>query len=273
MKKARRKICVLGVGNMGEALIKGMLSGGIYTKKEIIASDISGERLAYIRSSYGIETTKDSTEAAASSDYIIISVKPSAVKSLIEEISPFVDRSKAVISIVAGMPIHRIQRWFKKDMPIIRVMPNICILVMEGAAAIAPGPDVSDRDLKAVKRIFDAVGKSVILGEEYLNAVTGLSGSGPAYVFTMIEALADGGVKVGLPRGAATLLAAQTLLGGAKMVLETGKHPGGLKDMVTSPGGTTIEGIYRIEASGIRAALMKAVEDATKKAEELGKVE
>jgi len=271
--KMKWKICVLGAGNMGEALIKGMLSGGLYTRKEIIASDISEDRLAHIHSTCGIETTKDNAAASASSKFIMVAVKPAAVKVLIEEISPALDRSKVIISIAAGVPMGRIRQWLKKEVPIVRVMPNIAILAMEGATAIAPGPGVTDRDREAVKKIFDSVGKSVLLGEEYLNAVTGLSGSGPAYIFTVIEALSDGGVKAGLPRGAATLLAAQTALGAAKMVLETGRHTGDLREMVTSPGGTTIEGLYRLEEAGLRAALMRAVEDATRRAEVLGKEE
>lgn len=271
--KMKWKICVLGAGNMGEALIKGMLSGGLYSRKEIVASDISEDRLAHIHSVCGIETTKDNAAASASSKFIMIAVKPSGVKALMEEISPALDRSKVIISIAAGVPIDRIRHWLKKDIPTVRVMPNIAILVREGAAAIAPGPGVTGRDREAVKKIFDSVGKSVLLGEEYLNAVTGLSGSGPAYIFTVIEALSDGGVKAGIPRGAATLLAAQTALGAAKMVLETGRHTGDLREMVTSPGGTTIEGLYRLEESGLRAALMRAVEDATRRAEVLGREE
>ena len=271
--KNRYKICILGIGNMGEALINGMLSARLYTKKEIIASDISDAKFTHISSRYGITTTKNNAEAAASSEFIIIAVKPNMVRSVIEEISASVDKSKIIISIAAGVQIDKIQKWFKKDIPVIRVMPNISVLVKEGATAIAPGPGVKEKDLEAIKKMFDSVGKSVILDEGYLNAVTGLSGSGPAYIFTIIEALSDGGVKAGLPRGEATILAAQTALGAAKMVLESGEHTGRLKDMVTSPGGTTIAGLYRIEASGVRAALIRAVEDATKRAEELGKGE
>lgn len=258
---------------MGEALLKGILSSGLCTKKEIVASDISEERLAQIHSIYRVETTRNSAEAAASSLFIIIAVKPATVKSLIEEISPSVDESKVIISLVAGVTIGRMQRWLKKEVPIIRVMSNTPVLVMEGATAIAPGPGVGDEEMEVTKKIFDSVGKTVVLSEEYLNAVTGLSGSGPAYIFTIIEALIDGGVKAGLPRKEATLLAAQTVLGAAKMVLDTGSHTGSLRDMVTSPGGTTIEGLYRLEAAGIRAALISAVEHAARRAEELGKGE
>lgn len=269
----RKKICILGVGNMGEALLKAMLFSGIYTKEDLIVSDISEERLTHINSIYGVETTRENSEAAASSEFIILAVKPGTVKSLIEEISPSINESKVIISLVTGVKIARIRKWLRRETPVIRVMSNTPVIVKEGATAISPGPGVKERDIEVARKMFDSVGKTVILGEEHLNAVTGLSGSGPAYVFTIIEALADGGVKVGLPRKEATLLAAQTVLGAAKMVLDTGRHPGSLKDMVTSPGGTTIEGLHRLEASGIRAALMSAVEHATKRAEELGKRE
>lgn len=270
---AEYKICILGTGNMGEAILKGILTAGLYTKKDIIVTDVSEDRLSYINRRYNVKTSKNNARTAASSKYIVITVKPVIVKSLIEEITPSVDETKLIISAAAGVPIDKIRRWMKKDAPVIRVMPNTPVLVLEGATVIAPGPGVKDEDIEGVRKIFDSIGKSIILGEEYLNAVTGLSGSGPAYIFTIIEALSDGGVKVGLPRQAAILLAAQTVLGAAKMVLESGEHPGRLKDMVTSPGGTTIEGLYRLEASGIRAALISAVEHATKRAEDLGKKE
>ncbi|HAS17771.1 MAG TPA: pyrroline-5-carboxylate reductase [Nitrospiraceae bacterium] len=269
--KNKGKICIIGAGNMGEALLKGMLQAGIYTKAEIIVTDISPERLEYIKSTYDVDTTKDNTKAATLSDVIIISVKPDNMKSLIEEISHSLDKSKVIISVVTGISINRMHLWLSKKVPVIRVMSNTPMIVMEGATAIAPGPGVKGKDLETTKKIFNSVGKTIILDEKHLDAVTGLSGSGPAYIFTIIEALTDGGVRVGLPRKAALLLASQTVLGAAKMVLDTGKHIGSLKDMVTSPGGTTIEGLYRLEKSGIRAALISAVEHATRKATELGK--
>lgn len=271
--KSRKKICILGVGNMGEALLKGILSSGIYKKGDIIVSDISEERLTHINSTYGVETTKDNAEATTSSEFIILAVKPETAKNLIGEISHLIHESKVIISLITGLKITSIHKWLKREIPVIRVMPNTPVLVKEGATVIAPGPGVKEKDIEVAQKIFDSVGKTVIMGEEYLDAVTGLSGSGPAYIFTIIEALADGGVKVGLPRRESILLAAQTVLGAAKMVLETGKHPGSLKDMVTSPGGTTIEGLHRLEASGIRAALISAVEHATRRAKELGEKE
>ena len=269
--KNKGKICIIGAGNMGEALLKGMLQAGIYTKAEIIVTDISPERLEYIKSTYDVDTTKDNTKAATLSDVIIISVKPDNMKSLIEEISHSLDKSKVIISVVTGISINRMHLWLSKKVPVIRVMSNTPMIVMEGATAIAPGPGVKGKDLETTKKIFNSVGKTIILDEKHLDAVTGLSGSGPAYIFTIIEALTDGGVRVGLPRKAALLLASQTVLGAAKMVMDTERHIGSLKDMVTSPGGTTIEGLYRLEEAGIRAALISAVEHATRKATELGK--
>lgn len=258
---------------MGEAILRGILTSGLYTKKDIIVTDVAEERLSYIHERYNVKTTKDNAQAASSSRYIMITVKPAVVKSLLNEIAHVLDASKLVISVAAGISINNIRIWLKKELPVIRVMPNIPVLVLEGATAIASGPGVRHEEIEDVKKIFDSVGKSILLGEEYINAVTGLSGSGPAYIFAVIDALSDGGVKAGLPRQASTLLAAQTVLGAARMVLESGEHPGRLKDIITSPGGTTIEGLHTLEMSGIRGAFISAVEHAAKKAEELGKRE
>jgi len=267
------KICILGTGNMGEAILKGILTSGLYAKKDIIVTDVAEDRLSYLHERYNVKTTRNNAQAASSSRYIMMTVKPAVIKSLISEISHVSDESKLIISVAAGISINNIRIWFKKELPVIRVMPNIPVLVLEGATAIASGPGVRPEEIDDVKKIFDSVGKAILLGEEHINAVTGLSGSGPAYIFAVIDALSDGGVKVGLPRQAATLLAAQTVLGAAKMVLESGEHPGRLKDMITSPGGTTIEGLHTLEMSGIRGAFISAVQQATKKADELGKRE
>lgn len=269
----RKKLCILGAGNMGDAILSGILSAGLYKKGDVIVSDISEERLSKVKSKHGIETTKNNVEACTSARFIIIAVKPGSMKALIEEISDTISESKVIVSVAAGVSISRIQGWLKKDVPVIRVMPNTPVVVREGMTAIAPGQGVKDADLSVIKMVFGSMGKTVVLNEEYLNAVTGLSGSGPAYIFTIIEALSDGGVKAGLPRSTATLLAAQTVLGAAKMVLETGNHTGILRDMVTSPGGTTIEGLHCLETAGIRAALISAVEHATRRSKELEKGE
>lgn len=270
---AKYKICILGIGNMGEAILKGILTSGVYSKKDIIVTDVAEDRLSYIHERYQVKTTRNNTQAASSSRYIMVTVKPAIIKSLLNEIAHVLDESKLIISVAAGISISNIRIWLKKELPVIRVMPNIPVLVLEGATAIASGPGVRYEEIEDVKKIFDSVGKAILLGEEYLNAVTGLSGSGPAYIFAVIDALSDGGVKVGLPRQASTLLAAQTVLGAARMVLECGEHPGTLKDMITSPGGTTIEGLHTLEMSGIRGAFISAVEQATKRADELGKRE
>lgn len=269
--KRNKKLCILGTGNIGDAILSGILSASLYKKGDIIVSDISEDRLSNIRTQHGIEAINNNIEACTSSRIIIIAVKPGTIKSLVEEISGSISESHVIVSVAAGVSIKKIQGWLKKDVPIIRVMPNTPVVVREGITAISPGPGVKDNDLSVIKKVFDSVGKTIIIGEEYLNAVTGLSGSGPAYIFTIIEALSDGGVKAGLPRNTATLLAAQTTLGAAKMVLATGEHTGSLRDRVTSPGGTTIEGLYRLEVAGIRAALISAVDQAAKRAEELEK--
>ena len=270
---AKYKICILGTGNMGESILKGILTSAIYSKKDIIVTDVAEDRLSYIHERYNVNTTKDNVKAASSSRYIMITVKPAVIKSLLSEIAHVLNESRLIISVAAGISISNIRLWLKKDLPVIRVMPNIPVLVLEGATAIASGPGVRFEEIEDVKKIFDSVGKAILLGEEHLNAVTGLSGSGPAYIFAVIDALSDGGVKVGLPRQASTLLAAQTVLGAARMVLECGEHPGRLKDMITSPGGTTIEGLHPLEMSAMRCAFISAFEQATKRADELGKRE
>ena len=202
---------------------------------------------------------------------VVLSVKPQAMNRLLEEIKPALDESKLVISIAAGVPIEAIERKVGHGIRIIRTMPNTPALVGAGATALAPGEHATEADLVQAKALFEAVGMAVVVEEPLLDAVTGLSGSGPAYIFLIIEALADGGVKAGLARDQAQELAAQTVLGSAKLLIETGEHPGRLKDQVTSPGGTAIAGLHTLEAGGLRTTLMDAVEVATNRSRELGK--
>jgi pyrroline-5-carboxylate reductase len=257
---------------MVEAVIKGILSAGLYKKEEILASDISRERLEIIKERHGVRTTVKNTEAVAHADLIVLGVKPLAVDPILKEIREEMKPEKLLISVVAGTPIGRILAGLDKEAKVIRAMPNTPALVREGATALAPGMGVSAPELAMTVSVFNSIGRTVVLEERYLDAVTGLSGSGPAFVFVMIEALADGGVKMGLPREIALSLSAQTVLGSARMVLETQEHPGKLKDMVASPGGTTIAGLYQLEAGGLRAALIAAVEAATRRSEELGRL-
>jgi pyrroline-5-carboxylate reductase len=194
------------------------------------------------------------------------------MKPVIGEIAKYIDLSKLVISIAAGVPLSAIESCAEKELKLGRVMPNICVSVREGVSAIAAGKHVEKEDLTIAKTIFDSVGKSLFIGENLLDAVTGLSGSGPAYIFLIIDALADAGVRVGLARNDALILASQTILGAAKMQIETGEHPGKLKDMVTSPGGTSIAGLHALEEGGLRAALMNAVEAAAQRSKALGEL-
>ena len=265
-----KSLVFLGTGNMAEALLKGLLRDGTATAEEIVCAEPRPERREEIANLYGVEVTGDNRAAVAAADLILLSVKPQVIDALLTEIAPSVDARKLVISIAAGVPISVLSRRLLPGARVIRTMPNTPALVGAGATAISRGPHATDADLAAARSLFEAVGSVVEVPESLLDAVTGLSGSGPAYVFLAIEALADGGVKAGIPRAAALSLAAQTVMGAARLVLETGQHPAVLKDQVTSPGGTTIAGVQALEARGFRAALMEAVEAAARRSRELG---
>jgi pyrroline-5-carboxylate reductase len=266
-----KTIAFLGAGNMAEALVKGLLRAGVASPQEIVCTDRRAERGPELIQRYGVRFGQDNAAAAREAGIVLLSVKPQAMNKLLVEIAPALDASKLVISIAAGVPIAAIERKVGHGVRIVRTMPNTPALVGAGATALAAGEHATDADLAQARALFDAVGKTVVVDEPLLDAVTGLSGSGPAYVFLVIEALSDAGVKVGLGRQQAQDLAAQTVLGSAKLLLETGEHPGRLKDQVTSPGGTAIAGLHTLEAGGLRTTLMNAVEAATRRAHELGK--
>lgn len=267
-----KQVGILGTGNMGEALIHGLLHGHLCRPDQIFCSDVRPERLKAIREKYGVKTTSHNTEVVKQSEIIILSVKPQIMKQVVEEIAKYLDLSKLIISIAAGVPLDAIEACARKDLKLIRVMSNICVSVREGVSAIAGGKHALKEELMMAKTIFDSVGKSLFIEEDLLDAVTGLSGSGPAYIFLIIDALADAGVKVGLSRDDALILAPQTVLGAAKMLIETGEHPGKLKDMVTSPGGTAIAGLHTLEEGGLRTTLINAVEVATQRSKALGEM-
>ena len=267
-----KKVGILGSGNMGEALIRGLLNGHVCKPDQILCSDTRPEQLKALQKAYGVNGTSDNTEVVKKSEVIILSVKPQMMREVIEGVAHHLDLSKLVISIAAGVSLEAIEACAKKELRLIRVMPNICVSVREGVSAISRGKHCTEEDGTIAKTIFDSVGRSLFIGENLLDAVTGLSGSGPAYVFLIIDALADGGVKAGLSRNDALVLASQTLLGATRMLIETGDHPGKLKDMVTSPGGTTIAGLYCLEQGGIRATLMDAVDAATQRSKTLGEM-
>ncbi len=267
-----KQVGFVGTGNMGEALIHGLLHGHLCRPEQIFCSDTRPERLKAVREKYGVRGTSHNPEVVKQSEIIVLAVKPQIMKDVVEEIAKYLDLTKLIISIAAGVPLEAIESCAKKELKLIRVMPNICVSVQEGASAIASGKHVLKEDLMMAKSIFDSVGKSIFIEETLLDAVTGLSGSGPAYIFLMIDALADAGVKVGLSRQDALTLASQTVLGAAKMLIETGEHPGKLKDMVTSPGGTAIAGLHTLEEGGLRTTLINAVEVATQRAKVLGEM-
>jgi pyrroline-5-carboxylate reductase len=266
-----KKIAFLGSGNMAEALIKGLIASGTTKPDQVLAADVSADRLEQLRKSYGIITHTTNNDAVRAADVVVLSVKPQVIEKVLAEIAPAVDDKKLIVSIAAGVSLARIENALPKGARVVRVMPNTPALVLAGAAALAAGANATTDDLALGRSIFDSVGRSVVVEEKLMDAVTGLSGSGPAYVFMIIDALSDAGVKAGLPRQMALELAAQTVYGSAKMVLETKEHPGRLRDMVTSPGGTTIEGLHALEKGKLRATLMNAVEAATARSRELGK--
>jgi len=265
-----QNIAFIGGGNMAEALIKGLLSADAAKSGRMIVTDASVDRLAYLKK-YNVRTMTSNREAAGEAEVVLLCVKPQIMDRVLGDIAPAADMSKLVISIAAGITIGRMEKALTGNPRVIRVMPNTPALVLAGAAGIAAGTYAGKDDLDIALEIFNAVGKAVVVEEKLMDAVTGLSGSGPAYVFMIIDALSDAGVKAGLPRPLALELAAQTVFGSAKMVLETKEHPAKLRDMVTSPGGTTIEGLHALEKGKLRATLMNAVEAATARSRELGK--
>jgi pyrroline-5-carboxylate reductase len=265
------KIAIIGCGNMGEALVAGLLADGAATPAGLWVTDVVMDRLGALKQRYGIRTGGDNGEAASWADIVILAVKPQVMDRVLDELKDRLSERTLVISIAAGVPLSRIAARLGGTRKLVRVMPNTPCLIRAGASAVAAAPSVSAEERARAVRLFESVGTVVIVEERLMDAVTGLSGSGPAYVFQIIEALADGGVKMGLPRDTALTLAAQTVLGAARQLIETGEHPARLKDKVASPGGTTIAGLHALEAGGVRSALIAAIEAATKRSEELGR--
>lgn len=266
-----KKVGFMGAGNMGEALIRGLLKAELVPAEHLFATDVRLDRLKQLGDLYGIHTLSDNALLVKRVDVVILAVKPQIVHLVLHEVAPAVTAKALFISMAAGVPTASLRADLPKGCRLIRVMPNTPALVLAGVTAVARADGLQAGDLETAEEIFGAVGKVVVLEEELLDAVTGLSGSGPAYVALMIEALADGGVRVGLDRITAMTLAAQTVLGSAKLLIETGTHPGQLKDMVTSPGGTAIAGIQALEEGGVRRTLISAVERATLRSRELGR--
>jgi pyrroline-5-carboxylate reductase len=264
-----KSITFLGGGNMASAIIRGLLRAG--TRPERITATVRrAEKKTELEQAFGIRVLTDNLAAARDAEIVVLSVKPQAFDKLLTTVAPAIDHKKLVLSVAAGVPIAALERRLGAGARIVRAMPNTPSLVGLGATALSGGEHATPDDLRLAQAIFDLVGITTVVDESLLDAVTGLSGSGPAYIFLIIEALSDAGVKVGLSRHVALKLAAQTVLGSAKLLMETGQHPGHLKDQVTSPGGTAIAGLHTLEAGGLRTTLIDAVEAATRRARELG---
>jgi pyrroline-5-carboxylate reductase len=267
----KQTIGILGAGKIGAAIARGVIHAGLVTSEQVMASDVSEPLRQSIADELGIKVTSNNRQLCEFADIVILAVKPQIVDSVVNELAANFTKEKLLVSVAAGVPLFRIEAALPPGSRVVRVMPNICCVVGAGAAGYAGGAHATAQDLEMVGSILNSFGVGLPVDEHYLDAVTGLSGSGPAYVFLFIEALADGGVKVGLSRDVALKLALQTVYGAARLALESKKHLGELKDEVTSPGGTTIAGLYALEQKSFRGTVMDAVISATARSQELGK--
>lgn len=258
----------IGIGNMGGAMLGGAVQSGNYKPEEIYASDVSADALEKIKEKYKINAAKDNREAAKC-DMLILAVKPQFLYGVIDDIKDAVTKDTIVVSIAAGQSIEKIENAFGREIKLVRVMPNTPALVGEAMSALAGNKHICDEDMQSVRAFFECFGKAEIVSEKLMDAVTGVSGSSPAYVFMLIEAMADAAVNAGMMRRQAYIFAAQAVLGAAKMVMETGLHPGELKDMVCSPAGTTIQAVKVLEDKGFRSAVMDAIDACVKKSQSM----
>jgi len=265
-----KRIAVIGAGNLGAALIGGIIKGAVTDRKHLVATDRSVERAKEIAQRFSIAvTTGGNVEAVRTADIVLLAVKPDAIPSVLQEIRDVLRNDQILVSVAAAIPIALVEKLIAKRMAVFRAMPNIPVVVEEGATAIAANAACTTKQRKLVESIFGAVGVVCFVEEKMMDAVTALSGSGPAYIYIVIEALIAGGLKVGLSREVATKLAEQTVLGAAKLVRETGLHPAILRDQVITPGGVTISAIHELERHGLRAMLISAVETATNRSRSL----
>ncbi|HUI52032.1 MAG TPA: pyrroline-5-carboxylate reductase [Terriglobales bacterium] len=268
-KLSGKKLAVLGTGKLGGILLRAYLDQKLFPPKNVTASVRHEEKAAGLAKNLGVSATTDNAKAARGADIVLLGVKPQVVGDVLKEIKPEIGKDTLVISVAASVPTHYIEQRLGDKVPVVRAMPNTCSAVGVGMTGICKGVHASAEDLEIAKALFDAVGRTVVVDEKNMDAVTGLSASGPAFAYIILESLAEAGVKVGLPRDVATLLAAQTMKGSASVVLETGDHPALLKDSVTTPAGCTIDGIMELEEGKLRVTLIKAVVKATQRAGEL----
>ncbi|MCS6290287.1 MAG: pyrroline-5-carboxylate reductase [Nitrospira sp.] len=267
------RIAFIGGGNMAEALLAGLLRKGVAAAEHLTVSDPDGHRRELLADRFGVAVHADNRAAAQGAELLVFCVEPQVLDAVLDEVASSLQARPLVMSVAAGYLISRLQAHLKTATRLVRAMPNTPSTIGEGVTAVSLAPGLSSEDQDRTRCLFESVGKVVVVEERLMDAVTGLSGSGPAYVFAMIEALADGGVLMGLPRATAQVLAAQTVAGAARMVLEQGTHPAVLKDRVASPGGTTIAGLSRLEQGRLRATLMSAVTAAAQRSQELGQEE
>lgn len=265
------RVAILGTGKMGGILLQAFLKNNLVSAEQIFATVHHPERAQALSAQFGVEVTTDNLAAAQQADVILLGVKPIQVPGIIEQIKPALSAEKLVVSFAASVTTRSIEDNAGHDLGVIRAMPNTPAMLAAGITALCGGRFVTEEQMAIAQRIFHTVGRTVVVDEKHMDAVTGLSGSGPAFLYIIIEALAEAGVNVGLPRDVATLLAAQTTLGSARMVLETGYHPALLKDAVTTPAGCTVDGILELEEGGLRVTLIKAVKRATQRARELAR--
>lgn len=263
------RVAVLGAGKMGGILLQAFLKQNLFAASQIHATVAHAERAVALSTQWGVDVSTDNLEAARQSDLILLGVKPFQVPDLIAQIKPALSVKKTIVSFAASVKTRAIEDAAGIELPVLRAMPNTPSALGAGAAGLCSGRFVKPEHMELAQRIFETVGRTVIVDEKHMDAVTGLSASGPAYIYIIIEALAEAGVKVGLPRDTATQLAAQTVFGAGKMVLETGYHPALLKDAVTTPAGCTVDGILELEEGGLRVTLIKAVMRATERARQL----
>jgi len=268
-----KKIGIIGGGQMAEALIKGFLKKNLFSSENILVSEPVEERRKYLEKSYKINTTESNVEVVKKNELILLAVKPQVMKKVLEEIAPYINTEKhLILTIAAGIPINFYEKILPPQTKVIRIMPNTCALVHQAISGISKGSFATDEDLKIAETIFSAIGETVLVEENLMDAITSLSGSGPAYVALFIEALIDGGVRTGLPRYIAEKLVLQTVFGTAKLMLETGKNPYEVKSMVTSPAGTTITAMQEFYEKGLPGIIISGIYKAYLRAKELSKV-
>lgn len=268
-----KKISIIGAGKMGETLVSRLISTGTLSKNQLFVADKNPDRITYFKETFGVSGSTQNAEAAQQGDIILLCVKPQIANKVIASIREALDPKQLIISIMAGFTLEQLQEALVLPVPVIRAMPNTPSEIGAGMTVLAAGNQTNGEHIRIGQKLFDAVGETLVLDETHFDAVTGLSASGPAFFYVIIEALAEGGVKCGLPRDISTRLVAQACLGAAKMVVETNQHPAILKDHVTTPAGCTIDGLLKLEEGGLRKTLIKAVDETAQRAKQLGKQE